>query len=206
LTQLEPHGRNRLRGAQALRSRFVRLAESAALQPALPVLCLVVVLGLDAVAGSRSWPVPLAALLDEPAHLMTAWIVLAAAGSQRVRRVAGWALLGAVAIDLDHVLLYLGWWHVAPDGGRPFTHSLATVVVLLATAAAPAVRIPALGLAVGVVLHLFRDLGTGPGVPLWWPLSGHSVTIPYRAYVAVLTLATIVAVAAALRRRRVSGP
>ena len=111
-----------------------------------------------------------------------------------------------ITIDLDHVLLYLGWWDVAPDGGRPFTHSLATVVVLLATAAVPAVRIPALGLAVGVVLHLFRDLGTGPGVPLWWPLSGHSVTIPYRAYVAVLTLATIVAVAAALRRRRVSGP
>lgn len=143
------------------------------------------------------------AVLDEPAHLLTAWVLLLVTGLLW-RRLAAWALVGAVAIDLDHVPLYWGWEDIAPDGGRPFTHSLATVGVLVAAAAVPKLRAAGLGLAVGVLLHLVRDLGTGPGVPLWWPFSGESVTVPYEVYAAGLSLAALLAATAALRRRRIS--
>ncbi|MGY5891587.1 metal-dependent hydrolase [Blastococcus deserti] len=158
----------------------------------------------------RSWPVPVVALLDEPAHLLTAWLVLSALPGERPRAWVPWALVGAVAIDVDHLPLYLSSADVAAPGGRPFSHSPATLAVLAVTAAGTRgrLRTAALGLAGGVVLHLLRDLATGPGVPLLWPLTDAGVRVPYAAYLAVL--AAVAGVAAARRygaaRRPVSDP
>src|SRR4051812_25317841 len=98
----------------------------------LAVLCIV---GLDRIAAARSWPIPVAGLLDEPAHLLTAWLVLIAVTGARTRSWP-WVLLGVVAIDVDHIPLYLWGGPVADGGGRPVTHSLLTVLVLLAVAIA----------------------------------------------------------------------
>lgn len=91
-------------------------------------------------------------------------------------------LAAAVLVDLDHVPLYAGVPGVAAAGGRPLTHGLLTVAVLLLLGRRlPAARWAALG----VCLHLLRDLATGPGVPLLWPLD-LVVRVPWAAYAVVL--------------------
>jgi inner membrane protein len=160
------------------------------------------VLVLDLVAAARSWPIPVVGLLDEPAHLLTAGLVLAAFPRLLPGRARWWVLLGAVAIDVDHVPLYLWGAMAASPGGRPVTHSLLTVLVLLALATVlprPRWRAAGAGLAVGVLLHFVRDVATGPGLPLVWPLSSTSVSLPY--VVLVLVLAGL-ATTAAVRRSR----
>jgi inner membrane protein len=172
--------------------------------PWLPLAALAVVVCLDAVAQARDWPLPLLGLLDEPAHLATAWILLAAVLPLRRSGLVPWALAGAVLIDLDHVPLYL--WGVLADanGGRPVTHCLATAALLaVAGLVLTRLRTPLLGLALGVVLHLVRDLGTGPGVPLLEPFSSTVVLVPYAAYLAPLAaVAAGVTVRNAWLRRR----
>lgn len=144
---------------------------------------------LDLARGAANWPVVVVGLLDEPAHALTAYLLLLAVGGPLVpgRREA-WVLTGAVLIDVDHLPLFLGrpGWAVA--GGRPATHSLALVLVLLCAGLAGRRAAPLRYLAVGVLLHFVRDLVTGPGVPLLWPL-GRSVLLPYAGYAALLCLA-----------------
>jgi inner membrane protein len=140
-------------------------------------------------------PLLLLGLLDEPAHLATAWLFLAAFLPGRARALGPWVLVGAVAIDADHVPLYLWDALAAAPGARPVPHSLLTVAVLAAAAvASPRLRSPLLGLALGVVLHLVRDLATGPGVPLLWPFGPAKVIVPYAVYLLVLAVVAVVAV------------
>jgi inner membrane protein len=121
-----------------------------------------------------------ATALDPVAHLATAVIVLAALRTSMPVTVA--AAVAVVAIDVDHIPAYLGWDGLTASSGRPYTHSAATVAVLLAVAlVSRRVRLVAAGAALGVVLHLWRDLVTGPGVPLLWPLTDDGVRLPYLA-------------------------
>ena len=111
-----------------------------------------------------------------------------------------WALLGAVVIDVDHIPLYVWDVGTADPEGRPVTHSLTVVLVLLALSRLPGrLRTPLSGLALGVLLHLVRDIVTGPGASLFWPIAGTSVLLPYPLYAGVLCLAAAWAV---LRPRR----
>jgi inner membrane protein len=156
---------------------------------ALAALAAVVV--LDLALDARSWSVPAEALLDEPAHLLTAWLLLTAVGV-RSRQVVVWVLAGAVLIDLDHLPLYSGL-AVTAGGGRPVSHSVTTVLVLLAAAGLwRAQRTRLAALALGVVLHLVRDVGSGPGVPALWPWLWGSLRVPYPVYLAVLGAAVVV--------------
>jgi inner membrane protein len=176
-----------------------------------PVRCVVCILALDLIAAARSWPIPVAGLLDEPAHVLTAWLALAAVGSLG-KGAMPWALVGAVAIDVDHIPLYL--WHepVSSSGGRPVTHSLATIAVLLLIAlAVPRCRTAVTGLAAGVLLHLTRDVATGPGIPALWPLRDEAVVLPYAVYAGFLAATATVATVRRLRpgwfaRRRRTAP
>jgi inner membrane protein len=166
------------------------------LAPALAFLCIA---GLDLVAGIRSWPLVIIGLLDEPAHLLTAWLGLSAVAVRR-RRLWPYALLGAVLIDLDHVPYYL-WGALDSGAGRPVSHSLVTVLALLTVAAADRrARLPAAGLAVGVLLHFARDIATGPGIPLLWPVRPESESVPYWAYLAGLTGCAVLSTARTCRR------
>ncbi len=102
------------------------------------------------------------------------------------------ALIASVAIDLDHVPAYLGSHLFGGDLPRPGTHGLLLVLALLGLAGAlrrgPGRQIT-LGAAFGVSAHLLRDLATGPGVPMFWPVSDSVVAIPYAFFVAFLALA-----------------
>jgi inner membrane protein len=162
------------------------------LAPVLAVLCIGV---LDLIDAAGDWPLVIRGALDEPAHLLTAWLILNAVAPAR-GRMWGWALLGAVLIDLDHIPLVLWGGPVTEFGGRPVTHSLTTVAVLAVVAlAVPRVRVAAGGLAVGVLLHLLRDLATGPGVPLLWPLRPENVLVPYWVYALLIVAAAVVPLA-----------
>ena len=153
----------------------------------LPLALLALVLAVDAVVAATGPPLWVLGLLDEPAHLATAGLALLAAGVRG--RTALLVLAGAVAIDADHVPLYLGVPGVEAAGGRPFTHCALTLLVL----AVVGLRWrPVLAVAAGVALHLLRDLATGGGVPLLWPLDV-VVEAPYAVYAGVLVVLAVLA-------------
>jgi inner membrane protein len=160
----------------------------------LPLLGAVLVALLDVVAEPGTWSVPVTGLLDEPAHLVTAWLALCALAPRSPPSwLWGTALVASVAIDIDHVPLYLTGGRFAVDGGRPPTHCLLLVVLLVAIGLVGPRARWALGAATGVLLHFIRDVATGPGVPLFWPLSDVAVQAPYRAYLAAVVVLALVA-------------
>jgi inner membrane protein len=164
-----------------------------------PALAILGILAVDLVSAAQRWPLLVTGLLDEPAHLLTAWLGLAALRPANAR-IWPWALLGAVLIDVDHIPLYLWGGPVGAEGGRPVSHSLVVVVALVVAARAlPKVRVPLAGLAIGVLLHLSRDLATGPGIPLAWPFLVDNSHVPYPAYLVFLVL---LAAVATIRRPR----
>lgn len=137
-------------------------------------------------AGDSFFP---GAPLDETAHFLTALLLLQALPAKRRRRIAVPALIASVAIDLDHVPQDLGYHFLTVGTPRPYTHSLLTLVGLLLIAVAVRRRRDAfLGLALGVVLHFFRDLaeGNGGGISLLWPLSDHAYSYPHPTYLALM--------------------
>ena len=162
---------------------------------------------IDALLAARAWPVPVVGLFDEPAHLLTAAVLLAAVLPLRMLPVVPWALAGSVLIDVDHVPLYLPGTALEHVDGRPITHSLATVLflVLSGSVARGRWRIALLGLGTGVSLHLVRDLAApldGPGVRLLWPALSNGVAMPYPSYSAVLVVALMAIAGRQWRRSR----
>jgi hypothetical protein len=148
-------------------------------------------------------------LVDEPAHLATCAIALlavAAVGDSRLPlRFVAAALIASVAIDVDHIPGYLGWDGLAGSLPRPYSHGLLLVGVLVALGCASRrrdVQQISLGLAFGVSAHLLRDLATGPGVSLGWPVSSGVVSVPYVFFAAAVAFAGI---AAAAPRRAPTG-
>jgi membrane-bound metal-dependent hydrolase YbcI (DUF457 family) len=133
-----------------------------------------------------------AAPLDEPAHLATAalsLLVLARFIDVPVRFYIA-ALVASVAIDLDHIPLYLGL--MGDQNGRPFTHSLATVAVFTGAAAASRRHRAVLaGTAIGLLLHFARDIVEGPpGVRMLWPLQQTAWTANYWWFLGMIILFT----------------
>jgi hypothetical protein len=147
-------------------------------------------------------------LLDWPAHLATALVILGAVA--RVRRASpdqrsGWTMLAcSVLIDLDHLPAEFGSQVLTNGTPRPYTHALWTVIVLaLVWAVArffvirsrrprPATsELILAGAASGVAAHFVRDIATAP-MSFWWPVTDMAVEVPYWWY--VLVLAVIIAI------------
>lgn len=168
--------------------------------PWVPAAALATVVGIDRALDARNWSTIPMGVLDDSAHAATSGILLAAFLPRRASRLAPWALAGSVLIDLDHIPLFAWGALSTGPGGRPVTHSLPTVAALsVAGAIAPGLRKPLLGLALGVGLHLVRDIATGPGLPLRWPAATTAARLPYLAYLGPLAA---VAGAATVRHRR----
>ena len=148
------------------------------------------VFAVDLVLARYNLPLAGAALVDEPAHAVTALVGLGALGWRLTRPVAVGTLLGAVLIYIDHVPLVLGWDVLTEGTIRPYTHSLLTVGVvgLAGWWLTERSRRIALGAAFGLAMHLVRDMATG-GVPLYWPVAADRITIAYGAYAALLLVA-----------------
>ena len=132
--------------------------------------------------------------LDETAHLMTTLLILWALGPRIYKRFMVPALIASVAIDADHIPGQLGANWLTAGTPRPYTHSLLTIVIVLAIAGLwRARRDLVLGIAIGLALHFFRDLAEGDaGASLLWPVSYHSFQYPHGVYVAIMAVVVMI--------------
>ena len=143
--------------------------------------------------------------VDEVAHLSAAalGLLVLARFIDAPRRFYVAALIASVAIDLDHIPLYLGL--LGDQGQRPVTHSLSTVAVFAAAAASRRHRAVLVGVATGLVLHFARDIAEGyPGVRVFWPLQDTSWMVSYRWFLGMIVVFTAAClVSAGLAHRRI---
>lgn len=146
--------------------------------------------------------------LDEIAHLLTTLLVFWALSSRARQRFLVPALIASVAIDVDHIPDRLGVDWLTVGTPRPYTHSLLTIVIVLAIAALWRRRRDVLlGVAIGLAIHFFRDMGEGDsGVSLLWPLSDHSFQFPHGVYVAIMATYVLIDANLCARRRPTVGP
>jgi membrane-bound metal-dependent hydrolase YbcI (DUF457 family) len=145
--------------------------------------------------------VPFQAPLDWTNHLLTTLFIVWAVRPLVSRRMILAALVASVVIDADHIPGYLGSEIITGAGNRPYTHSLATVAVLLALAAArPSWRGWASGAALGVLSHLWRDMAEpqGVGVSLLWPCSDRNVTTSAHLYLGSIAVLAVIGLSRAL--------
>ncbi len=173
--------------------------------------------GTDRLIAWHTLPFGLMGIIDEPAHVATALVVLGAITRFRgypPEPKFGWTMLVcSVSIDLDHLPAEFGSYMLTNGTPRPYTHALWTVIVLaLAWAGAryfviqsgkprPAmVEIVLAGAAWGIAAHYLRDIATAQ-MSLWWPITDMAVQMPYCCYVATLFL---IIASPPMRRREIA--
>jgi inner membrane protein len=173
-----------------------------------PLLLAATALAFDAAKRRIAFGVWTTGPVDEVAHLSTAalGLLVLIRFIEAPRRFYVAALIASVAIDLDHIPLYLGL--LGDPAQRPITHSLSTAAVFTAAAAVSRRHRAVLaGAATGLVLHFARDVAEGyPGVRLFWPLQGTSWMVGYRWFlglIVVLAAARLVLVGAGLPHTRI---
>lgn len=142
--------------------------------------------------------------LDELAHLLTTLLVFWALGAKACKRFLVPALVASVAIDFDHIPGRLGAEWLTAGTQRPYSHSLLTLVVVIVIAGLwRRRRDVAVGIVIGLAIHLWRDMGEGGGgVSLLWPISDHSFQYPHGVFVAAVALFVLIDAARAANRKR----
>ena len=159
-----------------------------------PLLLAGVALAFDAADRRVPFSVLASGPLDETAHLATGALGLLALAcfvdAPRRFYVAG--LIASVAIDLDHIPLYLGL--LGNQDQRPVTHSLTTVLVIsLAAAVSRRHRAVLAGCVAGLLIHFARDIAEGlPGVRLLWPIRDNAWTASFWWFLAMIISFTAV--------------
>jgi len=160
---------------------------------AVPILLAGVALAFDAADRRVPFSVLASGPLDEVAHLTTGALGLLALAcfidAPRRFYVAG--LIASVAIDLDHIPLYLG---LGNPEQRPVTHSLTTVlVVVIAAAVSRRHRAVLARVATGLLIHFARDVAEGPpGVRMLWPLQDTAWTASFWWFLGMIITFTVV--------------
>jgi hypothetical protein len=176
----------------------------------------------DWVTGWHGMNFVLQGILDWPAHLATAVVILGAL--VRVRRGVpdqrfGWTMLAcSVLIDIDHIPEEFGFDVLTYGTPRPYTHAIWLVITLTfawAIARHLAIRYerdrPATielvlaGAAWGVAAHFVRDIATAP-MSFWWPVTKIAVEVPYWWYVMALAIVIAIGPVPRLPRKADTGP
>lgn len=135
--------------------------------------------GLILLVDRRIWTddvrLPVKAVADESAHIATTLCLLSLLRPQRPRDFFAGAIVGSVALDVDHLPLYAMYER---PSARPVSHSLVTVALVAGLTARSTGRRRGFlqGVSFGLASHLFRDVLTG-GAPLFWPLSDRTAMI-----------------------------
>jgi inner membrane protein len=175
---------------------------------AYPILLAGIALAFDAADRRVQFSILNTGPLDEVAHLATAalGLLVLACFIDVPRRFYVAALIASVAIDLDHIPLYLGL--LGNQDQRPVTHSLATVLVFAGAAAVSRRHRAVLaGVATGLFLHFARDIAEGPpGVRLFWPVQDTAWTASFLWFLGMiiaLTTVRLMLVSVGIPHRRV---
>ncbi len=157
-----------------------------------PLLLAAAALAFDAAERRIPFGVWTTGPVDEVAHLCTAalGLLVLARFIDAPRRFYVAALIASVAIDVDHIPLYLGL--LGNQAQRPVTHSLSTVAVFVAAAASSRRHRAVLaGISTGLVLHFARDIAEGyPGVRVFWPLQDTSWIVSYWWFLGMIVVFT----------------
>ena len=156
--------------------------------PTVPAGLLAVVFACDLLRDHKVQSRAVIGALDEIAHVATTSLVLLAVRDviwlrERSADVRV-ALASTVLIDLDHLRPPSGSSSVF-RGGRSSTHSITTVgAALLGAGVAPTAtwKRRLTSAAAGLALHIGRDVATGRGLMLWWPVSKEPVKVHYGYY------------------------
>jgi membrane-bound metal-dependent hydrolase YbcI (DUF457 family) len=130
-------------------------------------------------------------VLDEMGHLLTALMI--AMGIKALRfPVPVWSILiGGVVLDVGHIMLQLDFTEPVTGSSRNGTHSVFVLILLACIGFLDQRRANVwLGLALGALSHLWRDMGTG-NVPLFWPFLENVDGTTFRRYMIALLGATI---------------
>ena len=155
-----------------------------------PLLLVAVALAFDAADRRIPFGVWTIGPVDEAAHLCTAalGLLVLARFIDAPRRFYVAALIASVAIDVDHIPLYLGL--LGNQAQRPVTHSLSTVAAfVVAAAVSRRHRAVLAGVAIGLVLHFARDIAEGyPGVRVFWPLQDSYWVASYRWFLGMIVV------------------
>ena len=166
---------------------------------------LVLILGIDHWLLGEPHSLLATGIADETAHLTTMVVFLLAFSTLRNASFVVGCLVGSVAIDLDHIPLFLGSNLLTEQTNRPLTHGALTIAVVLATSAIACGpwRSLGLGVAVGLAAHFLRDMATSTaGVPLLWPISTTGFMLPYPLYAAILAITLAWGVVTAMHKKR----
>jgi inner membrane protein len=155
---------------------------------ALAIGCVATIAVADWVIHRRTPRWMVIGVFDEPAHLATAVLVLLNLPPWP-RRAGAAFLAGSLLIDADHLPLAFADDQPTDRDPRPPTHTLLVPAVLAAAGQRE--------LALGVCAHYARDLVSGPGVPMLWPLTRRDLSVPYPIY----GLSVVVLGVRALRER-----
>jgi inner membrane protein len=172
---------------------------SIATRVALQLAGVALLVAVDLSFNPDQQPLVVQGVVDLPAHVLTAVILLAALRRRAFTpfwwSVTAWSAL----IDLDHIPGVLGWYFLTRGEPRPYTHSLLCIGLLWLWSLALRGRTRQLvfGAAIGVALHLVRDITDGAAVPLFWPVVTRGVSLPYPFYVLTLVLFVILGIWAA---------
>ena len=174
---------------------------------AVPILLAGVALVFDAADRRVPFSILASGPIDEVAHLTTGalGLLVLACFIDAPRRFYVAGLIASVAIDLDHIPLYLG---AGDPGQRPVTHSLTTVlVVVIAAAVSRRHRAVLAGAATGLLIHFARDIVEGPpGVRMLWPLQNTAWTASFWWFLGMIitfTVLRLVLVTAGIPRTRI---
>jgi membrane-bound metal-dependent hydrolase YbcI (DUF457 family) len=140
---------------------------------------------------------------DETDHLLTTLLIVWALFPRLDRRQLLPVLIASCAIDLDHIPGQLGSTILTGGGPRPYTHSLATVAVLLLVALLwRRHRLMFLAFTLGVMSHLWRDLAepVGSAVPLFWPVTDEGIHLDPVFYLSSIAIFGAIALVTSLVR------
>lgn len=126
------------------------------------------------------------AIFEIAGHLLTALVLALGVKALRLP-VPAWAILaGGLLPDLGYILMLLEVLPRIEGSSRNGAHSLALVAVLASVGFVHQKYASIwLGVAIGALSHLWRDMGTGT-VPLFWPLTETVYGTSFNRHLAVL--------------------
>lgn len=108
---------------------------------------------------------------DELGHILTALMIAVGLRALRLPVPVWSVLLGGVALDIGHVMAILDVAEPIAGSSRNGSHSIFAVILLALIGFIDRRHANVwLGITLGALAHLWRDMGTGT-VPLAWPVS-----------------------------------
>lgn len=130
-------------------------------------LLIVVIRRWDAQPGTEA--VTIHGPLDASGHLLTGLMIGVGIRALRLPIPIWSVLIGSIAPDIGHLLFHYGVLDTVTGSSRTGTHSAIVLIVVASVGFIDQKRANLwLGVAIGGLTHLWRDMGTGT-VPLLWP-------------------------------------